>query len=352
MKILYGVQGTGNGHIARARMMAKHFQARSTDVQFLFSGRDASAYFDMEVFGDYEHRQGLTFATTNGKIDTLKTLREARPLQFIRDVKHLDLSAYDLIVTDFEPVTAWAGRIHKKPVVGVGHQYAFGYPDVPEEGVDFINSMIMRNFAPTRYRLGLHWHHFNAPIVPPIINPDEKPAKTPGQHIVVYLPFENQLRVTQTLQQLEGYEFRQYSPDLSDGSDGNVQMRKTNLHGFKADLCSAAGVICNAGFELISECLHMGIPALAKPVAGQSEQLGNAAALRQLGCASVMEDFSVAAIRDWLASQPQHSPRHYPDVAAAICDWLLKGQWHDSAGLVESLWQRTDRAPLTLAKTG
>lgn len=352
MKILYGVQGTGNGHIARARMMAKHLQRRGADVQFLFSGRDADGYFDMEVFGDFQVRHGLTFATSNGKIDTLKTLRHARPLQFIRDVKQLDVADYDVIATDFEPVTAWAGRLKKKPVVGIGHQYAFGYADVPEQGVDLRNRLIMRNFAPTRYRLGLHWHHFNAPIVPPIINPDEVPASQPGKHIVVYLPFENQLRVTQTLQQLEGYQFRQYSPALSDGDAGNVQLRKTNLHGFKADLCSAAGVICNAGFELISECLHMGIPALAKPVAGQSEQLGNAAALRQLGYATVMNDFDVAPIRDWLANQPHSEPRHYPDVAAAICDWLLAGQWHDSAGLVERLWQQSRLPALTLAKAG
>lgn len=54
MKILYGVQGTGNGHISRARAMAQAFaEIPGLDVQFLFSGRAEKDYFDMALFGDY-----------------------------------------------------------------------------------------------------------------------------------------------------------------------------------------------------------------------------------------------------------------------------------------------------------
>ncbi|HCS28312.1 MAG TPA: glycosyltransferase, partial [Spongiibacteraceae bacterium] len=51
MRILYGVQGTGNGHISRARMMARHFTLRGSKVDYLFSGRDLGRYFDMQCFG-------------------------------------------------------------------------------------------------------------------------------------------------------------------------------------------------------------------------------------------------------------------------------------------------------------
>ncbi|MBD2858365.1 hypothetical protein IB286_05025 [Spongiibacter sp. KMU-158] len=346
MKILYGVQGTGNGHIARARMMAKHFSDRNIDVQYLFSGRPADKFFDMEPFGDYQLRHGLTFVTENGKISNLKTVMAARPLQFIEDVRALDLSEYDVILTDFEPVTAWAGRLKGKPVIGMGHQYAFGYPDVPERGVSAHSKFIMKYFAPVNHRLGLHWHHFNAPILPPIINPEET-LKAGGKHIVVYLPFENQQQVTETLKTLPDWKFIQYSPELSDAEEGNVSLRKTSLHGFKEDLCSARGVICNSGFELLSECLHMGLAALTKPVSGQSEQLGNAAALEKLGHAHVMNNFAAQPIQHWLQNIPEQAPQQYPDVAAAICEWLLDGNWNNSIGLVESLWQRTGRAPLT-----
>ena len=39
MRILYGVQGTGNGHITRARTMLPALQAAGIDVDFVFSGR-------------------------------------------------------------------------------------------------------------------------------------------------------------------------------------------------------------------------------------------------------------------------------------------------------------------------
>lgn len=340
MKLLYGVQGTGNGHIARARMMAHHFAKRDIEVQYLFSGRPPEQYFDMAAFGDYWHYAGLTFATEQGRISNIKTLRQLRPLQFIRDLRNIDLSAFDAVITDFEPLTAWAGRLQNKAVIGIGHQYAFGNAAVPESGADLRNRLIMRYFAPARFRLGLHWNHFNAAIAPPIINPEERRAAA-AEHILVYLPFEDQQRVCATLQNIPQYQFIQYAPQLSDISIGNVAQRKTSLHGFKHHLCSARAVICNAGFELISECLHMGIPALAKPVSGQAEQLGNAAALKQLNLASVMDEFSQHTIEQWLLNIPAQTPQHYPDVAEAICDWVLKGQWHDNEALVNQLWQET-----------
>ncbi|WP_275451435.1 glycosyltransferase family protein, partial [Photobacterium sanctipauli] len=60
MKILYGVQGTGNGHISRAREMARALASQGAEVDYLFSGRPADQYFDMEGFGDYQTRRGLT----------------------------------------------------------------------------------------------------------------------------------------------------------------------------------------------------------------------------------------------------------------------------------------------------
>ena len=59
MKLLYGVQGTGNGHISRARMMAQHFADKNVDVQFLFSGRDPEHYFDMDIFLLFCHKAQL-----------------------------------------------------------------------------------------------------------------------------------------------------------------------------------------------------------------------------------------------------------------------------------------------------
>src|SRR5690606_16419456 len=78
MKVLFGVQGTGNGHISRARAMAPALREHGIEVDFLFSGRPADRYFDMEIFGNYQLRTGLSFVVKNGRINYLQTIRQAK----------------------------------------------------------------------------------------------------------------------------------------------------------------------------------------------------------------------------------------------------------------------------------
>ena len=97
-------------------------QHPDVDVTWLFSGRPRARLFDMEPFGDFQHRAGPTFVTEAGRLRYRKTIIANRYWQFIRDVKRLDVKAYDLVVTDYEPVTAWTGKLKGQSVLGIGHQ--------------------------------------------------------------------------------------------------------------------------------------------------------------------------------------------------------------------------------------
>jgi uncharacterized protein (TIGR00661 family) len=110
MRVLYGVQATGNGHISRARAVGKYLQAEGIAVDFLFSGRPADRLFDMQQFGDYQLKTGLTFVTEQGQINYLKTALRAKPLELWRDIRQLDCSPYDLVLTDFEPVRVFTSN--------------------------------------------------------------------------------------------------------------------------------------------------------------------------------------------------------------------------------------------------
>lgn len=340
MKILYGVQGTGNGHISRARKMAAHLRARGADVTYLFSGRERQRLFDMECFGEFEYRTGLTMVQENGAVRYGPTIAQAQPLQFIRDVRALDVAGYDLVISDFEPVTAWAARTQNKICMGIGHQYAFGQ-SIPQTGNNLASDAVMRWFAPVDIPIGLHWHHFNVDILPPIIDTQLVRDRSAPPHVLVYLPFEQQDKVTALLQRFEQYRFLQYSPDLVDSDDGNVGLRRTNLHGFRSDLCRATAVICNAGFELVGECLHLGIPMLVKPVRGQMEQQSNALALEQLGWGNALRELDEQRLREWLEGERNTTPIVYPDVAAALVDWVLEGNWQNKMNLWHTLWDNT-----------
>lgn len=336
MKILFGIQGTGNGHISRARILANYLKAQAVDVTYLVSGRDKAKLFDMEVFGDFMHRKGLTFVTRNGKIDYFSTLLENSLLGFYRDIRNLSLAEYDLVITDFEPVTAWAGKLQGKPVLGIGHQYAFG-ENTPLAGESIMAKWIMRNFAPATHSIGLHWHPYNDNVLPPIID-TTLTATDNSDHILVYLPFENQQQVSAVLNQLPNYRFMQYSPELTNAEQGNVGLRKTSYQAFKQDLASAKAVICNSGFELISECLHLGKPILTKPLNGQMEQHSNALALKQLNYATVINKITKTNVGNWLGHTKQNKAKPLPNVAKHIVDWILEGDLQQHQQLGKALW--------------
>ena len=159
MKILYGVQGTGQGHISRARAMAAALSSHPVDVTWLFSGRPRDGLFDMDIFGEFEYRRGLSFTTRAGRLRYWETAINNNLPQFLREARELDLSSYEVLVCDYEPVLARAAKRQGRKLVGIGHQYAFG-PETPKAGATWLQQKIMRRFAPVTLPIGLHWHPY------------------------------------------------------------------------------------------------------------------------------------------------------------------------------------------------
>ncbi len=341
MKILYGVQGTGNGHISRARMMAKHFSTAPVEIDYLFSGRAREQYFEMEEFGQFRSCNGLTFTVENGRVRYLRTVFNNGHRQFLTDLRSLEVEGYDLILTDFEPLTAWAGKRAGKVVIGLGHQPAFRYP-VPRRGLALASLATFKYFAPADIHLGMHWHHFGQPILPPIVRTTDSPVTTIPGKILVYLPFEKQQSVVNMLEKFPGFEFYIYSPVFLQPVDRkNIHLRPVSVKGFHQDMHSCEGVICNAGFETTSECLQLGKKVLVKPLRRQMEQLSNAYALEQLGLGMSMKSVDARVVSRWLQSDKQERSVTYPDVAKAIVDWVIAGNWQDVEGLAVKLWRET-----------
>jgi uncharacterized protein (TIGR00661 family) len=340
MKIFYGVQGTGNGHITRARVMAKELYAAGLDVSFQFTGRPADKYFDMEVFNAYQLKEGLTFNTSKGQVSYLKTALQAKPIRFVKDISTLDLSGYDLVISDFEPVTAWAAKKQKKQVIGIGHQYAFGHK-IPRKGSDPIANQVIKYFAPADIGVGLHWHHFGQPILPPIIDTPEFPKTTQPNKIVVYLPFEDINEVIRLLCPFENFEFHVYSPEVVTSKYPHIHCKPLSRGGFQKDLYDCTGIISNAGFELASESLQLGKKILVKPLHAQMEQISNAAALEQLGYGHTMFDMDSGVIEDWL-----HNPHAvhvtYPNIAKVLVQWLKDGMPKMDREFTERIWDSVE----------
>lgn len=337
MRILYGVQGTGNGHITRARALSTELKKANIEVDYIFSGRPRDEYFNMEPFGSYKTFRGLTFATNNGQIQFAKTALTNNVLNLRKEIKSLDVHDYDLVITDFEPVSAWAARMQNKLSLGIGHQYAFGY-DIPVEGSNWVAKSIMKHFAPASVSLGVHWYHFDNPILPPIIEPPLENIKAEARKILVYLPFENIKHICAWLEAEKDYEFYIYHHLSEPEGRGHLHLRPLSREKFQADLASCEGVVTNSGFELASETIQYGKKILTKPLHGQMEQTSNAAALKVLKRADVITTLNPAVLKAWLLKQ-NPDPIRYPNVAREIVRWIANGQQEPLESLSQRLWK-------------
>jgi uncharacterized protein (TIGR00661 family) len=338
--ILYGVQGTGNGHISRSREIVRNLKTDGHDVQVIVSGRDPALLWEMEVFEPFVALEGLTFSTKRGRLQYLKTARRLNFFRFYSDIRRFDTRGVDVVITDFEPVSARIARRHRLPSIGIGHQYAF-QNRIPIAGFDPAAMYVIRNFAPADCCLGLHWHHFDQPILPPII-PNHMPVglKPIPNKILVYLPFEEIEDIRRLLAPFETHLFFVYHQLPAASDEGHLRLRTYSRQGFLKDLAESSGVITNAGFELASEALHLGKKILVKPLAGQMEQMSNAMALAKLNLGTVMKRLNRETVDGFLAKRPVAVVR-YPDVARLIADWIGAGNWTDVSGLSRVAWERT-----------
>ncbi len=332
MNILYGVQATGNGHISRSRELVRELKLAGHQVSVLFSGRKENELWDVEELRPYSVKDGFTFATENGRIRVFKTLIGLKPLQFFSDIRNLDLRPYDVIISDYEPVIAWAAPRQQRSVIGIGHQYAFRYP-IPTSSGDLLSRGLLRSFAPVDIPIGLHWHPFNSPILPPVVPPAllNAPDIRDDNFILVYLSFESAEDVRALLQPFPEHKFIVYGSGNLAEPVPNIEFCSPSRNGFLHDLKHCSGVICNAGFELPGEALHIGKKLLVKPLKGQLEQESNALALteKNLGWSmSTLDPDSVARFLNADAIQPQN----YVNVARELALWIGSG---DSGNLEE-----------------
>ena len=356
MKILYGVQGTGNGHLARARLFATALARAGHRVDWLFSGREPSAYFDMDAFGDARRVRGLGLAVRDGRVDRIATARAVRPLRTLRELHAVRPERHDLVISDYEPLTAWAARFKRVPSLGIGHQHAFGGDGTggagaPEPPGDRLGRAVLRRFAPTDLALGLHWARYRPTVLPPVIDASLAPAEDEG-FTLVYRPFESSRTLLAELRRFDAERFELFGPDVeAEESVGNVRLRPCSHAFFRERLVRASRVICSTGFALVSEALHLGLPLLTRPLPGQHEQQANALALEAEGLARVHRGALGTALLERFATAPRgRIVRRWPDVAGAVVRALEDGPEIDAEALSERLWRDVEAsAPATPA---
>lgn len=327
MKILYAIQGTGNGHLSRARDIVPLLKQKA-DVDVLISGIqvDVEAPFDI----DYKLR-GLSFIFgKQGGVDLFNTYRKAKSMQLIREIKSLPVEKYDLVLNDFEPVSAWAAKFKKVPCISLSHQSAVMSEDSPKpDDRDILGETILRNYAPTNSYCGFHFENYNDKIYTPVIRQQVREIVTANHdHITVYLPAYENEKFYKVLGEIKGVQWNVFSKHCKKPEHkGNVYIYPVNNEQFLASMTTGIGVLCGAGFETPAEALFLRKKLMVIPMKGQYEQQCNAAALEILGVPVIkkMKKKHIPKIKEWLENGVAPEV-NYPDITSDILDQLLAKQ--------------------------
>jgi uncharacterized protein (TIGR00661 family) len=338
MNILYGVQATGNGHINRSREIIAEMKSRGHSVLTVFSGRDPDKFWDIDSFFPYMILKGLTFQIKNGKIQYLTTLKKLDFFQFYKDVNMLSkkMNDFDVIVSDFEPITTRAARKAGVFCINLSHQACFYYHNIPTEK-DFIGNYIAKNYANANLNIGIHWDQFDKRniIVPPVV-PNNLVDKMQPDKYLVYLPFENISRIVKSLSKISCCKFYVYHSDWF-ADLPHVFYRPFSREGFLNDLQESCGIISNAGFELISEALYLGRKIMVKAVKNQMEQESNAKSIEILGLGKSVKKITRKNIEEFIITQ-ERSQLVYPKTQKIFTDWL-EGQTFETKNLMQNCWR-------------
>lgn len=324
MKILYAIQGTGNGHMSRARDIIPILKLKG-DVDILISGDTKQLEVPFEV--NYRpHGLGFTFGKKGG-IDFWQTCKNVDIKNVVKEIKSIPVEQYDIIINDFEPISAWAGRLKKVPVIALSHQSAVLHKKSPKaKKFSWIERLAMKWYAPAKHHYGFHFKSYHKNIFTPVIR-DEIRRQQPSNkgHYTVYLPAYSDQKMIKVLSKFKNVKWHVFSKHSTEHYvANNILISPIHNEQFIESLVSSKGVLCGAGFEAPAEALFLKKKLLVIPMKSQFEQKCNAKALQQMGVLVIKKLSSkyTQQIKDWLKND-QIIEVNYPDMTSDIINMIF-----------------------------
>jgi len=324
MKVLYAIQGTGNGHISRARDIIPALQ-KHCKVDILVSGHQSDIPLPYEI--KYRYR-GLSFILNKkGGIDFFKTLKKAKLLTLWKEIKEVPVEQYELIINDFEPVSAWASYKKKIPCIALSHQSAVIHPNAPKpKKKSALGSLVLKKYAPSIAQYGFHFESYANNIYSPVIRKEIREAIVEDKgHYTVYLPSYGDQELISLLTQIKNTRWEVFSKYAKhDRQQANVSIFPINNKEYIRSLRQSRGLLSNAGFEGPSEALYLGKKLMVTPQQAQYEQYCNAAAMAQMGV-PIIKKLNIKHLhhlQSWVDSEKKII-RQFPDITDQVIQEIL-----------------------------
>jgi uncharacterized protein (TIGR00661 family) len=324
MKILYAIQGTGNGHLSRARDIVPVL-LKNHEVDILISGSQAEVEFPFPV--KYRFR-GLGFIFgANGGIDLIETYKKNYIKILLSEINNLPVQDYDLVINDFEPVSAWACYLRNIQCISLSHQAAVLNKKAPKpKDIDIIGYAVLKNYAPATAKYGFHFKAYDENIFTPVIRAQVRKQRVNNKgHYTVYLPSYNDKRILKVLKSCRKARWEVFSKHSKKAyREDEITIQPIDNDAFISSLASSDGVICGAGFETPAEALFMHKKLMVIPMKGQYEQQCNAEALKKMGV-PVLKSFKPSnykKINAWIENG-KITEVNYPDQTEQIVNKII-----------------------------
>lgn len=325
INVLYGLPAIGNGHLARARHIIPLLQ-KYAHVDVLTCGDAAQIQLPCPV--TYAKKGLSLHYNDTGWVSIPQTLMETNMFRVMHDIATIPVQKYDLVISDFEPLSAWAAKFRNIPCVHIWHQAAFLSPKTPrpDSKHHFFELFFSDTYIPHQRAIGFHFQTYDTFIHTPVIRDEIRQQKVSNKgHISVYLQTYNDKMLIEHFEKFPQQKFEIFSRfTKTTVQHGNTTLYPITNNGFVESLASSAGLITGGGFEGPAEAIFLGKKLLCIPQTWQYEQLCNAAALSHMWIMTLPKidnDFTTA-LHTWFE---EYKPLHidYADNTEKIITDLL-----------------------------
>ncbi|MBX3449989.1 MAG: hypothetical protein KF777_10540 [Planctomycetaceae bacterium] len=326
MRILYGANSQGQGHLSKAAVLVPRLEARGHEVRVVTSGPPVPESYK---FRWHRHLDGLAYAIRGGQTDFRKTAMEwlrnsPRILKSLSRLRGLVQEFQpDLILSDFEPLTASPLVGSRCEVICVSRQVALfdraiSMPDEASLERKLARTVIRLFTAGADRLFGYHYEPASYRCLPLVVRPELATVQPDeGEHLLVYCHSESSEELVEWAnrrrQRVIAYGF----PEVPRGRRGHVEFKPAGRESMLEDLRTARGVLTNAGLTTPIEAFLLGKPTVVIPIRRQWEQLVNARHLESAGLAASSESFDPELVlktpppprdhplKGWLGASPE-----------------------------------------------
>jgi uncharacterized protein (TIGR00661 family) len=235
---------------------------------------------------------------------------------------------YDLVINDFEPISAWACRKRDIPCVGLSHQSALLSHKTPRpKKMDPVGEWILHNYAPIPDYVAFHFERYDDKIFTPVIRKPVREAKNVTKdHYTVYLPAYDDKKLVPLLMKIPHIKWHIFSKHAKKPYHiGKLSVYPVSKDEFAESMSTSTGVLCGAGFETPAEALYLGKKLLVVPMKSQLEQHYNAASLKKLGVPVMkkVKKKNVDKIVEWIETDKRVAV-DYPDTTAQAIEMAIQ----------------------------